>query len=177
MRIKSRKVIISAPPSGLNPAAMAIASSKVDLPLPFSPTKKVMGLVNSRLFKSCKAAISPGNYRGNPIPVNRKPFDKLRIHDSPPVSFMDIFIWIYYTEKHLPEQELFLLIFFYVLVYWKHKFYFSMNTLKFLTFRQIILLSYLESWWCLWTKYPFFVLPQNHIFVKIKEELIWNIII
>jgi hypothetical protein len=29
------------PPSGLNPAATAIASTSVDLPLPFSPTRKV----------------------------------------------------------------------------------------------------------------------------------------
>lgn len=29
------------PPSGLNPAATAIASMRVDLPVPFSPTKNV----------------------------------------------------------------------------------------------------------------------------------------
>lgn len=83
---------------------------------------------------------------GNPIPIYRKPFYKLCIHGPPPVSFVYIFIRIYYTEKQFPEQELFLLIFFYIWVYWKRKFYFSMNTLKFLTSRQTILLSYPESW-------------------------------
>ena len=35
------------PPSGLKPRARATASSKVDLPLPFSPTKKVTGWCSS----------------------------------------------------------------------------------------------------------------------------------
>lgn len=36
------------PPSGLKPQATAIPSSKVDFPLPFSPTKKVTGVSKRR---------------------------------------------------------------------------------------------------------------------------------
>ena len=45
-RLAKRK--LRDPPSGLKPQATAMASSRVDLPLPFSPTKKVTGRVNSR---------------------------------------------------------------------------------------------------------------------------------
>ncbi|MNI62704.1 hypothetical protein D3C73_1180350 [compost metagenome] len=37
----------SVPPSGLKPHAAAIPSRSVDLPLPFSPTRKVTGWLNS----------------------------------------------------------------------------------------------------------------------------------
>ncbi|MNO58989.1 hypothetical protein D3C76_495650 [compost metagenome] len=39
------------PPSALKPLLTAIASSKVDFPLPFSPTKKVTLLDKAKLSK------------------------------------------------------------------------------------------------------------------------------
>lgn len=44
------------PPSGLNPAAAAITSSRVDLPEPFSPAKKVTGRAESAGFPNARAA-------------------------------------------------------------------------------------------------------------------------
>ena len=42
------------PPSGLNPYAAAIASSRVDFPLPFSPAKKVTGFENGGMRIACR---------------------------------------------------------------------------------------------------------------------------
>ena len=41
----------------LNPSATAIASRSVDFPVPFSPTKKVMFLLNLMLSLNCSAGI------------------------------------------------------------------------------------------------------------------------
>ena len=43
------------PPSGLNPALTAMASSSVDFPIPFSPMMKVTGLRNSSRRKLASA--------------------------------------------------------------------------------------------------------------------------
>ena len=55
------------PPSGLKPAAIAIASMTVDLPLPFSPTKKVTLGCSSKVERSRKAGIEKGYLDGSVI--------------------------------------------------------------------------------------------------------------
>lgn len=51
MSIVSVKIKVqSPPPSGLKPYLIAIASNKVDFPVPFSPTKKVIGLSKIKVF-------------------------------------------------------------------------------------------------------------------------------
>jgi len=54
------------PPSGLSPKATAIASIKVDLPDPFSPTKKVTLGCNSISFSFTMAGIEKG-YSSNDV--------------------------------------------------------------------------------------------------------------
>ena len=51
------------PPSGLNPAAMAMASRMVDLPLPFSPVKMVTGLCSENAPHSRTAGMLKGYCR------------------------------------------------------------------------------------------------------------------
>lgn len=54
-RLENRK--FREPPSGLKPQATAMASSSVDFPLPFSPTKKVTGQRNSSRFSAATAGM------------------------------------------------------------------------------------------------------------------------
>ncbi|WP_442896713.1 hypothetical protein [Erysipelatoclostridium sp. MSK.7.34] len=50
MSIVSVKIKVQSSPSGLKPYLIAIASNKVDFPVPFSPTKKVIGLSKIKVF-------------------------------------------------------------------------------------------------------------------------------
>lgn len=52
------------PPSGLMPAASAIASSTVDLPVPFSPTKQTTDASRSTDRASAQPAARTGRHRG-----------------------------------------------------------------------------------------------------------------
>jgi len=49
------------PPSGFNPNAAAVPSSKVDLPEPFSPTKNVTGVVKASVVRWRIAGTEKGN--------------------------------------------------------------------------------------------------------------------
>ena len=66
------------PPSGLSPAAMAMASTRVDFPLPFSPTKNVTGADTSSASRELIAGIENGNVDGSGTVVHLN----LELHQS-----------------------------------------------------------------------------------------------
>jgi hypothetical protein len=66
------------PPSGLNPAATAIASRRVDLPVPFSPTKKVTLECSAKVERSRRAGIEKGYSEGSLILGRRRAIDRTK---------------------------------------------------------------------------------------------------
>src|SRR5215467_3061889 len=56
-----RSVLVLSLPTAIEPAAQAMASISVDLPEPFSPTKKVTGDVNRISLSDCTTETLNGN--------------------------------------------------------------------------------------------------------------------